>query len=414
LRLSPPKTAVLLSLLLLAAPSLRAVPGGWTLFWSDEFNQADNTPPDPATWGYNTGCGGWGNAEYENYTTSTQNSFITSDAACTDGKCLVINAIDLNTGGGTCGYTSARLTTLGKRSFQYGWIEARLKLPYGQGIWPAFWMMGTDIGTVNWPGCGEIDVMENIGKVAEQGHVYETIHGPGYSGASGIGTSYYLPGGALFKDAYHTFAVNWQANRIDFYVDDILVVSRTPASIPAGTTWVYNAPFFFLLNLAVGGGWPGYPDGTTVFPQEYRVDYVRVYHQATPTPSPTSTETLTPSPTLTQTPTQTGTIQPTLTPEGPPPGGCGPLEVSEAYPNPVTIGTAFHVDLSSDCPRTVSYGVWTPLFRRVAEGTVLVSGTGQALWDARDDRGMPVGNGLYYWVFRDEKKTILRKLLVLR
>ena len=269
-----------------------AVPGGWNIFWSDEFNQADNSAPNPANWGYDTGCSGWGNAEWENYTNSTQNSFVTSDGAATDGKCLVLKAI--NTGGGSCGYTSARLLTSGKQTFQYGWIEARMKLPYGQGIWPAFWMLGTNIGTVGWPTCGEVDVMENIGKAGEQGKTYGTIHGPGYSGGAGISANYTLPGGQLFKDAYHTFAVNWQANQIDFYVDDILYASRTPASIPAGTTWVYNNPFFLILNLAVGGGWPGNPDGTTIFPQEFRVDYVRVYHQGAPVPTNTPTQTPTP------------------------------------------------------------------------------------------------------------------------
>ncbi|HVZ81237.1 MAG TPA: malectin domain-containing carbohydrate-binding protein [bacterium] len=291
-RLSFGPFLALILLFLLSVPAAWAVPGGWTVSWSDEFNQVDNSSPNGATWGYDTGCSGWGNAEWENYTNSNQNSYVASDAACTDGKCLIVKAI--NTGGGSCGYTSARLLTSGKKTFQYGWIEARMKLPYGQGIWPALWMLGTNIGSVGWPTCGEIDIMENIGNAADQGNSHGTIHGPGYSGGAGISSTYTLPGGAKFKDGYHTFAVNWQVNQLDFYVDDILYATRTPASIPAGTTWVYNQPFFLLLNLAVGGGWPGYPDGTTVFPQEYRVDYIRVYQQGTPVPTATPTNTPTP------------------------------------------------------------------------------------------------------------------------
>lgn len=236
--------------------------GGWNLVWSDEFNGsgAINT----ANWNYDLGAGGWGNGEWETYTNSTANVY--QDGAGS----LVIKAIK---NGST--YTSGRIHTSGKRQFTYGKIEMRAKLPYGQGIWPAFWMLGATGGT--WPNNGEIDIMENIGKAGEQTKVYGTIHGPGYSGGSGISAVY---NGPRFADAFHTFTIEWEANTIRWYVDGNLYVTRTTASIPAGTQWVYNnRNFFIILNLAVGGAWPGYPDASTVFPQYYTIDYVRVYQR---------------------------------------------------------------------------------------------------------------------------------------
>ncbi len=172
-------------------------------------------------------------------------------------------------------YTSARMQTKGRFSQQYGRLEARIKIPFGQGIWPAFWMLGDDIAKVGWPTCGEIDIMENIGR--EPGVVHGTIHGPGYSAAKGIGSPFALPQGKKFSDDFHLYAVEWAPQAIRFYVDDSLYATRTPADLPSGAKWVYDHPFFLLLNLAVGGYWPGYPDATTQFPQTMQVDYVRVY-----------------------------------------------------------------------------------------------------------------------------------------
>ena len=143
-------------------------------------------------------------------------------------------------------------------------------------IWPAFWMLGNNIQTAGWPTCGEIDIMENIGR--EPAIVHGTIHGPGYSGADGIGSQYGLTTGA-FSDAFHVFAVEWEPNQIRWYVDGNLYQTRTPADLPAGTQWVFDHPFFIILNEAVGGYWPGDPDATTVFPQKMTVDYVRVYQR---------------------------------------------------------------------------------------------------------------------------------------
>jgi len=178
-------------------------------------------------------------------------------------------------------YTSARLKTQGLAAFTYGRIEARIQVPFGQGIWPAFWMLGADITSAGWPRCGEIDIMENIGK--EPTIVHGTVHGPGYSGGNGIGSPYSLPGGQAFSADFHVYAVEWDQATVEFQVDGHVYKRVTPAELPAGTQWVYGHPFFLLLNLAVGGNWPGYPDATTKFPQRMLVDYVRVYEKSLPT-----------------------------------------------------------------------------------------------------------------------------------
>jgi len=242
------------------------------MVWSDEFNGPDGSPPDSKKWVTETGGGGWGNKELETYTDRAVN-------AQQKRGYLVITAQKETYKGSdniTRNYTSARIKTQGLFDHLYGRIEARIKIPYGQGIWPAFWMLGNDISTpgVGWPACGEIDIMENIGK--EPSTVHGTIHGPGYSGEKGIGSPFSLPSGK-FADGFHIYAVEWEPNQIRFYVDDSLYATRTPADLPKGTTWVYAHNFFIILNLAVGGGWPGNPDGTTVFPQQMLVDYVRVY-----------------------------------------------------------------------------------------------------------------------------------------
>jgi uncharacterized protein (TIGR03437 family) len=233
----------------------------WKLVWSDEFNAAAGTGVDRANWDFDLGGGGWGNNELEAYTNSTEN--VVHDGA---GN-LVIRAVK-----GSAGYTSARIKTQGKRTFQYGRIEARIKIPYGQGIWPAFWMLGADIGSAGWPACGEIDIMENIGK--EPATVHATVHGPGYSGGAGIGGPLNLSG-VNFSDAFHVYAVEWSPDVMTFFVDGAKYFEVTPAKLPAGKTWVFQHPFFIILNVAVGGGWPGNPDATTLFPQQMLVDYVR-------------------------------------------------------------------------------------------------------------------------------------------
>jgi len=256
-----------------AGPAAGATPQeqSWTLVWSDDFSGTNGSSPDAAKWVFDLGGGGWGNNELETYTSRTENAYLQDGVLVIQARQEDFTGAD----GIARHYTSARLKTLGRFAQTYGRFEARLKLPFGQGLWPAFWMMGTDADEVGWPQCGEIDIMENIGR--EPSTVYGTIHGPGYSGTGGIGSTFALPGGQRFADDFHVFAVEWERSAIRFYVDDHLYATRAPADLPAGTTWAFDHPFFLIMNVAVGGGWPGNPDGTTVFPQTLLVDYVRVY-----------------------------------------------------------------------------------------------------------------------------------------
>jgi beta-glucanase (GH16 family) len=255
-------------------------PTVWSLVWGDEFSGANGSAVDSTKWGFDIGGNGWGNNELETYTNRTANAIIENGS-------LVIKALrETYTGSDniTRNYTSARLLTRNKFTQTYGRFEARIKLPYGQGIWPAFWMLGDNIGTAGWPNCGEIDIMENIGR--EPSIVHGTFHGPGYSGGGGVTAAYTLTNGRRFSDDFHTFAVEWEPNVIRFYADGLLYSTRTPADLPAGTSWVFDHPFFIILNVAVGGSWPGNPDATTVFPQQMQVDYVRVYQRQTPSNTP--------------------------------------------------------------------------------------------------------------------------------
>jgi beta-glucanase (GH16 family) len=267
--------AFVLSASLIACPNADASNATvWTLVWSDEFDGPNGAAVDSSKWSFDVGGSGWGNNELETYTSRTANSDLE------DGR-LAIKALKERFTGAdniTRNYTSARLLTKNRFTQAYGRFEARIKIPYGQGIWPAFWMLGDNIDSAHWPNCGEIDIMENIGK--EPAIVHGTFHGPGYSGGSGVSAAYTLPGVRKFADDFHLFAVEWEPNVMRFYVDGLLYKTRTPADLPAGTSWVFDHPFFIILNVAVGGGWPGNPDATTVFPQQMLVDYVRVYSRS--------------------------------------------------------------------------------------------------------------------------------------
>ena len=233
-----------------------------TAAWADEFDGPANSAPDPSKWTYDLGAGGWGNQELETYTNSPDNVRL-------DGQGhLIIRAVSA---GGT--FSSARLKTQGRFTAHYGHLEAGIKLPVGRGIWPAFWMLGSNITTAGWPACGEIDVMENIGSEPSVNH--GSVHGPGYSGGQSVTARYVLPGNARFADAFHTFAIDWSPGSIVFSVDGTTYETVTRSSIPPNAQWVLDAPFFLLLNVAVGGTFPGSPDATTQFPQEMVVDYVR-------------------------------------------------------------------------------------------------------------------------------------------
>jgi beta-glucanase (GH16 family) len=232
----------------------------WRLVWGDDFEGASGTAVDDSNWTYDTGPN-WYNGELQAYTPGTDNASLDGSGN------LVIEARREAREGRQ--YTSARLKTEGKKTFTYGRFEGRMKLPYGQGLWPAFWMLGGN----SWPNTGEIDIMENLGR--EPSILHGTIHGPGYSGAAGPSGSYTLPDGAKFSDDFHVFAIEWEAAAIRWYVDGKLYSTKTPSDI-AGSTWVFDHPFFFIVNVAVGGEWPGNPDDTTVFPQRMLIDYIRV------------------------------------------------------------------------------------------------------------------------------------------
>ncbi|MCO5973962.1 ricin-type beta-trefoil lectin domain protein [Actinoallomurus soli] len=242
-----------------------------TATFTDDFDGPAGAAVDASKWHPETGDN-VNNHEREYYTSGTHN-------AALDGQGhLVITARKDNPGNytcwyGTCQYTSARLSTAQTFTQAYGHFETRMKIPRGQGMWPAFWMLGNDIGSVGWPNSGEIDIMENVG--FEPGTVHGTIHGPGYSGSAGIGAGYTLPGGANFYDDFHTFAVDWAPNSIQWSVDGHVYETRTPADLN-GNRWVFDHPFYIILNLAVGGYWPGDPDGSTPFPAQLVVDYVHV------------------------------------------------------------------------------------------------------------------------------------------
>ena len=271
-------SAVVLAVSALVVPAAQAAPapnaaadvGTMAVTFAEEFNGPAGTRVDASKWNTEVGDNNGNNREHQYYTTSASN-------ASMDGAGnLVITARRENPGNyncwyGRCQYTSARINTAGKFTTTYGKVEARMKMPRGKGIWPAFWMLGQDINSGNpWPNSGEIDIMEFLGHDLDT--VYGTIHGPGYSGAGGIGMPF---NGPNFADGFHTFAIEWSPNQIAWSVDGNVYQRRTPADL-GGDQWVFNKPFFIILNLAVGGEWPGYPDATTTFPQQFVIDYVRV------------------------------------------------------------------------------------------------------------------------------------------
>ncbi|HLA56362.1 MAG TPA: glycoside hydrolase family 16 protein [Flavobacterium sp.] len=234
----------------------------WQLAWSDDFDGTAGILPDASKWGFDLGNnGGWGNAELENYTDDPENVSLDGDGH------LVITAIQNGNS-----FTSARVNTKGKFSQAYGRVEARLKMPYGPGIWPAFWMLGANNAEVGWPQCGEIDIMELKGQAPNV--INGTVHGPGYSAGGAISSSYALQNSRFDLD-YHVFAVEWTENQIDFFVDDYLYKRVSKSDVPG--EWVYDHPFFLILNVAVGGNYVGFPTAQTPFPQKMTIDYVKVY-----------------------------------------------------------------------------------------------------------------------------------------
>jgi beta-glucanase (GH16 family) len=231
------------------------------LIWSEEFDGPAGSPVDSDTWQPEIGGHGWGNEELQYYTGATENASL-------DGAGNL--AIVVRCSGPQ--YTSARLISKDRVAFKYGLVRARIRIPEGRGIWPAFWMLGQDIDEVGWPRCGEIDVMESVG--TDPAVVHGTVHGPGYSGSGGITASH--DGGSSLAGDFHVYSVNWERDRIRWYLDDQLYSTVTPDDVRCNP-WVFDHDFFLLVNVAVGGTLPGNPDGSVAFPQTMLIDYIRVY-----------------------------------------------------------------------------------------------------------------------------------------
>jgi len=229
----------------------------------DEFSTNGSINSTFWTHDIGTGSNGWGNNELQYYTDRPENIKV-------ENGMLKITARREQFMG--AGYTSARIMSKGKIEQKYGRIEARIKLPWGKGLWPAFWLLGADIDEVSWPACGEIDIMEYLGNNPTS--VFGTLHGPGYSGGEAISKNYTLSNNRFDND-FHIFGIEWGENYINFYVDDVLYNHLTPEDVTG--EWVFNKPFYIILNMAVGGDYPGSPNSETVFPQEMLIDYVRVY-----------------------------------------------------------------------------------------------------------------------------------------
>lgn len=237
------------------------------LVWADDFNV--NGAPNPANWAFDIGTGqnGWGNNEFQYYTDRTENVEVK------DGMLHITARKETFQGSN---YTSGKLLTKGIYQTKYGRFEARIKLPWGAGLWPAFWLLGDDSnGSVIWPQIGEIDIMEYRGQ--QPTIIHGSIHGPGYSAGEAVTKSYDLLNDRFDTD-FHVFGIEWGPNYINYYVDDVLYNQITPSDLPDGTEWVFNDnEFYIILNLAVGGTFVGSPNEQTVFPQTMIVDYVRVY-----------------------------------------------------------------------------------------------------------------------------------------
>ncbi len=235
----------------------------WQLVWADEFEGPAGQLPDSTKWNFDIGTG-WGNAQLEFDTDRPENASVDGNGN------LAITARRESFAGSA--FTSARITTKGLLDQAYGRFEARIKMPWGPGIWPAFWLLGSNIDEVGWPQCGEIDIMEYRGQ--EPNLIHGSVHGPGYSGGAAVTKSYGFPN-ARFDTDFYVFAVEWGEDYIYYFVNDVLYLAITPEDVPG--EWVYDHPFHIILNVAVGGNYVGFPTSQTPFPQTMLVDWVRVY-----------------------------------------------------------------------------------------------------------------------------------------
>ncbi len=237
----------------------------WQLVWQDEFDGPAGQSPNAANWAYDIGTD-WGNAQLEFDTDRPENVSLDGN-----GNLAIIARREFYEGSA---FTSARIKTQDLFERTYGRFEARILLPHGPGIWPAFWLLGADVETVGWPQTGEIDIMEARGQ--QPNIVHATVHGPGYSAGGGITNSFGFENNRFDKN-FHVFAVEWGSDYLDFYVDDVLYHSVEPGEVSG--EWVFNHPFYIILNVAVGGSYVGFPTDETPFPQTMLVDYVRVYDE---------------------------------------------------------------------------------------------------------------------------------------
>jgi beta-glucanase (GH16 family) len=240
--------------------------------WEEGFEGPAGAPPDPSRWSFDTGGGGWGNEELQSYTARPENAELDGE-----GHLVITARREGYTGadGIHRAYTSARLQTLGKFEFTYGTLEARIQVPEGAGLAPAFWTLGNDAyeGRGGWPGCGEIDAMEVLG--SEPGTVHGHVHGPWPAYPNGIGGD--AGAGGSLADGFHVYAVEWSPERISFRLDGRTYETVSRSQLPASAAWPFQRPNFILLNLAVGGAWPGAPSASTAFPARMLVDWVRVW-----------------------------------------------------------------------------------------------------------------------------------------
>jgi beta-glucanase (GH16 family) len=242
------------------------------LIWHDEFNGPAGAPPDPGKWQVIRGGGGFGNEELQYYTRRSSN--IALDGA---GH-LVITALRghyTGNDGVARDYTAAAIQTKGRFQVMYGRLEARIEIPAGRGLWPAFWAVGSDVDTVGWPRSGEIDMMENVGN--DPFTIYGSIHGPQRGVPNGYAISAKRRSPRPLAGGFHVYGVDWSPDKLVFTLDGVPYATDTPSSLSPGQQWVFNKPFFLIVNLAVGGSEPGPPDAATRFPARMLIDWVRVY-----------------------------------------------------------------------------------------------------------------------------------------
>ena len=252
--------------------------GVWIQVWSDEFDGAAGARIDSTKWGYDIGDGcddgncGWGNNEKEYYTNALENISLNGE-----GQLMIVARsapAGLTCYYGACRYTSAKVTTRGKVLVAPGRVEARIKLPAGQGLWPAFWMLGHTHPATPWPDCGELDIMENKG--SQPSTTSSAVHGPGYSGATPFAHAQSLTA-STFSDAFHTFAVEWDSAQVRFYIDDVAHYGITRSALERYGRSILDQPFYLIMNLAVGGHFDDDPQSDAILPATMLVDYVRAY-----------------------------------------------------------------------------------------------------------------------------------------